>query len=124
MPERLAAARGQGAPAPESDGLRFSHIDQSWGRSQQPARPMVAVSDGRYRLLKRSEDERGELYDHSQDPSEQRDLAENEPEILERLTGQLDAYLASAEAPWGAAPDVELDAAELEQLRALGYAPE
>jgi arylsulfatase A-like enzyme len=124
MPELLAAARGQAAPTPESDGLRFSHIDQSWGRSQQPARPMVAVSDGRYRLLKRSEDERGELYDHSRDRGEQRDLAENEPEILERLTGQLDAYLASGEAPWGAAPDVELDAAELEQLRALGYAPE
>ena len=85
---------------------------------------MVAVSDGRYRLLKRMDDERGELYDHAQDPAEQRDIAEGEPEVLERLTSELEAYLANSESPWGAAPDVELEAAELEQLRALGYAPE
>jgi len=124
MPELLAAARGEDTASPEGDGLRFAHLDQSWGRSQVPPKPMVAVSDGRYRLLKRAEDERGELYDHAADPAEQRDLAEDEPEVLARLTVELEAYLANQAAPWGAAPDVELDPAELEQLRALGYAPE
>lgn len=85
---------------------------------------MVAVSDGRYRLVRRHEESPGELYDRSQDALEQRDLAEAEPEVLERLSAELDAYLERPQAAWSVAPDVELDEAELEQLRALGYAPE
>jgi arylsulfatase A-like enzyme len=123
LPALLAAARGESAPEP-GDGLRFSHLDQAWGRTAQPARPMVAVSDGRYRLVRRHEELPGELYDRSQDALEQRDLAEAEPEVLERLSAELDAYLERPQAAWSVAPDVELDEAELEQLRALGYAPE
>ena len=85
---------------------------------------MVAVSDGRYRLLKRARDETGELYDRSLDPLEQRDLASEQPEVLTRLSAELERYLEEGEPPWGAAPDVELSDSELEQLRALGYAPE
>jgi arylsulfatase A-like enzyme len=123
-PQLLAAARSEPPPPPPERPLRFSHLDQAWGRAQQPPRPMVAVSDGRYRLLKRADDETGELYDRSLDPLEQRDLASEEPDVVARLGAELTRYLEEGEPPWGAAPDVELSESELEQLRALGYAPE
>jgi arylsulfatase A-like enzyme len=121
-PEILAAARGE-AP-PERDGARFAHIDQAWGRTREPPRPMVAVAEGRYRLVYRAAAGSGELYDRGEDPREQRDIAGEEPEVLARLTGLADAYLERPPAPWEKAPEVELDPTELEQLRALGYAVE
>jgi arylsulfatase A-like enzyme len=121
-PEILAAARGE--PAPAQDGPRFAHIDQTWGRQRQPPRPMVAVSDGDHRLIFRAAAEDGELYDHASDPREQVDIGDEQPEVRARLTALAESYLESPPAPWGSAPDVELGEAELEQLRALGYAVE
>ena len=42
------------------------------------------------------------------------------PEVLARLQAFVDEYLEQPPAPWEAS-DVELDDAQLEQLRALGY---
>jgi arylsulfatase A-like enzyme len=122
LPEILAAARGE--PGPLRDGPRFAHIDQAWGRTREAPRPMVAVSEGPYRLEHRAATGRGELYDRSSDPREQHDLAAEQPEVLARLTALAQAYLEKPPAPWRAAPDVELDDAELEGLRALGYVVE
>jgi arylsulfatase A-like enzyme len=122
LPEILAAARGE--PVPARDGARFAHIDQSWGRNAQAPRPMVAVSEGPYRLVLRAAAGSAELYDRVSDPREQRDLGEAQPEVLARLTALANAYLERPPAPWQTAPDVELDASELERLRALGYAVE
>jgi hypothetical protein len=122
LAEILAAAAG--GPEPASNGPRFAHIDQTWGQRTRAPSPMVAVSEGPYRLVHRAPAGTGELYDRSVDPREQRDLGEEQPEVLERLVGLAEAYLERPAAPWQTAPDVELDESELEQLRALGYAIE
>src|SRR5262245_29732180 len=86
VPEILAAARGE--PAHESDGPRFAHIDQTWGRTREAPHPMVAVSEGQYRLVHRAAAGRSELYDHAADPREQVDVGAEQPEVLARLTAE------------------------------------
>jgi choline-sulfatase len=117
LPAIMAAARGE--PAPPRDTPRFAHLDQSWGRTKEKPRPMVAVREGPYRLVQGFE-AKGWLYDRSNDPTEQVDVSEDQPEVLERLQAAVDDYLERPMAPWKAS-DVELDDATLEQLRALGY---
>jgi arylsulfatase A-like enzyme len=96
--------------APADDGLRFAHIDQAWGRTKRPPRPMVAVNEGAWRLIYRTDrPARAELYEIYGDPLEQQNRAAEEPEVLSRLKA------------WGDAVDVELSEEELQQLRALGY---
>ncbi len=119
LPEILAAVRG--APAPELAGPRFAHLDQHWARNQLEPSPMISVSDGPYRLFRFGDDSPAELYDRSLDPSEQVDLASDRPEVLARMTKLAEDYLAQPAASWAGAADVEIDPAELEQLRALGY---
>ena len=80
---------------------------------------MVAVKEGPYRLV-RPHGAQGRLYDRTDDPLEQVDVSEDEPEVLARLQAFVDEYLERPPAPWTAS-DVELDDAQLEQLRALGY---
>ena len=117
LPAIMAAVRGE--PAPPRDTPRFAHLDQTWGRSKRDPRPMVAVSEGPYRLV-RAHEATGWLYDRSNDPREQVDVSEDNPEVLARLQAFADEYLERPPAPWTAS-DVELDEAQLEQLRALGY---
>jgi hypothetical protein len=86
---------------------------------------MVAVNDGQWRLIYRSDRPgRSELYAVDEDPLEQRNLAGDEPDVVTRLNDEARAYLESPSAPWGEAVDVELSEEELNQLRALGYAVE
>jgi arylsulfatase A-like enzyme len=119
LPEVLAAVRG--VPAPAQDGPRFAHIDQAWAKSDREPRPMVSVSDGHFRLIRREGDVPSELYDRSVDRAEQIDLGPDQPEVLERMQQLAEDYLAQAPAAWSGGEDVEIDPAELEQLRALGY---
>jgi len=118
-PEILAAVRG--APAPAAEEPHYAHIDQTWGRSERKPSPMVAVTDGSYRLIRRAGDAPAELFDRSADRSEQVDLASERPEVLARMTALAEAYLAQEPAEWAGDSDVEIDPQELEQLRALGY---
>ncbi len=119
LPEILAVARG--VPAPEHAEPRFAHIDQAWARSGRPARPMVSVSDGPFRLFRREGAGTPELYDLSVDRYEQVDLASERPEVLARMTKLAEDYLAKPPASWSGGPDVEINPQELEELRALGY---
>jgi arylsulfatase A-like enzyme len=121
VPEIVAAVKGE-TPS-EGDGRAFAQIDQSWGQTQKRPRPMVAVNDGRWRLIYRAvAPRRSELYDKAEDPLEQRDLAGEQPEQAEALIQEAGAYLQSRPPPWGeAAPNVEIDEMQLDQLRALGY---
>ena len=65
---------------------------------------------------------RSELYDKWEDSLEQRDLAEEQPEVAARLNELASGYLQSPPPPWGEdAPTVEIDEMQLNQLRALGY---
>jgi hypothetical protein len=85
---------------------------------------MIAVSEGPFRLVLRPQAEQGELYERGVDPTDQRDIGDREPEARKRLMALAESYLQRAPAPWGSAPEVELDEAELQQLRALGYSVE
>ena len=119
VPEIIAAAGG--ATAPPHDAPRFAHIDQSWGRGARPPRPMVSVSEGRFRLFTRTGPHPPELYDRATDRREQVNIASERPEVLARMTQLVEDYLAHPPATWSGGPDVEIDPKELEELRALGY---
>jgi len=122
VPQIVAAAGGE-AP-PEGDGLAFAQIDQKWGRTRETPRPMVAVNQGRWRLIFRAGlPKRSELYDKSEDPHEGQSLSAEQPEVTEAMNELAIGYLKSPPPPWGGdeAPLVEIDELELNQLRALGY---
>jgi arylsulfatase A-like enzyme len=121
VPQIVAAARGESEP--DGEGVAYAHIDQAWGQSQVRPRPMVAVNQGRWRLIYRAASpERSELYDKWQDPLEQQDLAGEQSEVLADLKAMAGTYLQSRPPPWGEdTPTVEIDEMELNQLRALGY---
>jgi hypothetical protein len=84
---------------------------------------MVAVNEGQWRLIfRQAQPGRAELYDIYSDPLEQHELSkEAPPGVLSRMKGYARAYFNRAPAPWGERVDVELDEAQLEELRALGY---
>ncbi len=121
VPQIVAAA--DGASDADAEGVAIAHLDQSWGRAQQRSRPMVSFTEGRWRLIYRAHaPKKSELFDKWQDPREQRNVAEDWPEVFEDLSGKAKAYLASRPPPWGDdAPTVEIDEMQLHQLRALGY---
>jgi arylsulfatase A-like enzyme len=123
LPEIVAAARGETPAEGEGAGVAFAQIDQAWGRSQEGPRPMVAVNEGRWRLMFRAGfPERTELYDKSTDPREQRNIVHRRPEVTQRLRERAVAYLKSPPPPWGEdTPSVEIDEMKMNQLRALGY---
>jgi arylsulfatase A-like enzyme len=120
VPQIVAAAAGDSRP--DEEGLAFAQLDQTWARVEGRPRPMVAVNEGRWRLIFRALRPRhSELYDKWEDQAEQRDLAEEQPEVAERLNALARNYLQSPPPPWGEAPTVEIDEMQLHQLRALGY---
>jgi len=122
VPEILAAA-GRG-PAPEPVPV-FAHLEQGWGLPVDPQTPMVSVIDEGHRfvqLSRRGETVLEELFDSTADPAELRNVLSENSETGEFMQALVDDYFESRPAPWGgAAPEVELDEMELNQLRALGY---
>jgi arylsulfatase A-like enzyme len=122
LPLILSAARGE-APA-EGDGPAFAQIDRRWAREKLAPAPMVAVAEGDFRFVYSTGAEpREELFRAEGDALEQRNIAEEQPEVAARLRTLAQQYLESPPPPWGGeAPTVELDEMELNQLRALGYA--
>ena len=120
----MLAAGGAEAP-PDWDDAAFGQLDQTWGQTKAPPRPLVSVREGPYRLVRRvGVDTPAELFDRRSDPEERFDIASERPEEVERLSGRVDDFLALPPAPWGDAPEVEVDQMRLMQLRALGYAVE
>jgi len=121
VPKIVAAAEGEASP--DEEGVAFAQIDQTWARDREDPRPMVAVNQGQWRLMFRAgSPERSELYDKWADPREQRDVADEQPEVTEALIGRAIDYLKSPPPPWGEGEtSVEIDAMQLNQLRALGY---
>lgn len=121
VPQIVAAAEGESGP--DEEGLAFAQLDQTWARQQAPPRPMVAVNEGRWRLIYRgARPKHSELYDKWEDPHERYNLADERPELTGRLNGLASDYLQSPPPPWGEdSPTVEIDEMQLNQLRALGY---
>ena len=96
-------------------------------RDEEMVDAFSIIVDG-YKLIHNVERPDGfpeyELYDHRQDPLDQNDIASENPEIVERLSKQLDDWHAWALAnklPTDAEASEGIDAAELERLRSLGY---
>ena len=121
VPQIVSAA--EGAAEPDAEGVAIAHLDQAWGRTKQPSQPMVAINEGRWRLIHRANrPKQSELYDKWQDPHELRNVADDWPEVFEDLNAKAIAYLDSPPPPWGDdAPSVEINEMQMNQLRALGY---
>ena len=127
LPSILAGAEGQEefSDDPESP-LAIAHLDRSWGRPGNPSRPIVAVSRGPHRLLYAPTRDGGtmeRLFDREESESEQRNVAEDQPEVVSELREHAIDYLNTSPISWGEEPpEIDLDEMQLNQLRALGYA--
>jgi arylsulfatase A-like enzyme len=89
----------------------------------------VAVRKGRYKLIDSSEWDAPQLYDLHDDPGETRDLNASSGEIVRELRKALEGSRLSSSGAATATmqaqqvPPSHVDAALVERLRALGYAP-
>jgi len=103
--------------------LRFGELDRNWGQTRKKPHPLVAVSEGSFRLYYDAEHpDHPELYDLEEDPGEQVNIADREPERTARLSASAREQMEGRPSPWGGgAPKVEIDDMQLRQLRALGY---
>ena len=123
VPDVMAAARGE---LSDDDGTAIAILDQTWGRDHEDPEPQVAVNRGPWRLVYTSAlPQRPELFDKVDDPDEQRNLAGDQPEVLEPLLEIAREHVQGREAPWGGeTPSIEIDEMQAGQLRALGYGVE
>ena len=80
----------------------------------------VRLAQGPWVLIRRP-DGSVELYDHREDPREQRNLAEEAPEVVAELTARLREHAARRRPRRAATERREIDATTREQLEALGY---
>ncbi|HUO63465.1 MAG TPA: sulfatase [Terriglobales bacterium] len=115
----LIEASADGKPAPASE-VAVAYLDQTWGQEKEPSAPIVSVQRDGKRLIVGTKPARLNLYDHATDPTEQKSVADQQPEVVAELRAQADALLASTP-PWGQSPQIQLDAFYREQLKALGY---
>lgn len=121
VPAILAAARGEPVPKDLAERSVFSQLDQNWGRVGKPPYPLVSILRQPFRLHHRAESSKGdELFDHRQDPTEQTNIAAEDPETATALREAVDRYLEETEPSWDT-DAIELDTLRLNQLRALGY---
>ena len=126
MPTVLDAA---GLPVPEGlDGVSLWPVVAD--RRSPPERVLVAESPlyvtarraiiaWPWKLVVRDEEGEHELYELETDPGEERDVAAERSDVVQRLLEAAAGRDSSASLPNG--PTVELDEETLESLRALGY---
>ena len=122
LPLIREAAAGSGSGGEETDRALYSQLDRTWGKVDATPIPTVSILKGPHRLnYWQNSPDRVELFDRSTDPRERKNIATDEPEIVQALRAEVDAFLAQPKTLWDAAPEVELDEMALNQLRALGY---
>ncbi|MAI80360.1 MAG: hypothetical protein CL917_15535 [Deltaproteobacteria bacterium] len=113
---------GQVAPMQDTG---FAQLDRNWGRIEEESRMVIAVRDGPLRLVHDpTAPESDLLYNVELDPLEQTNIAEIDPENLEKLKHIAEEHLARKPVWEGGAPQVEIDEMHLKQLRAIGYSIE
>jgi arylsulfatase A-like enzyme len=123
-PSLLSLMRGEGSADPR---LVFSEVDYDLKRPR-PVLPdrrsayMRALVRGNDKLIHDRLTDEYELYDLAVDPLERRDLAEQRPELLHELKGELEAWVQRLESA-GSRPAAQqtIDADEREMLKKLGY---
>jgi hypothetical protein len=84
-----ALLKGTRAGLPERD--LFWHFPHYWWGDR--VRPWSIVRSGDWKLIRFWEGVRHELYNLAADESEREDLAAARPEVVERLSRKLDAWL-------------------------------
>lgn len=118
MMERVA----RGEPPTEPPWPAYSELDRTWGQMEKAPSLIVSLRQGDWKLIHWVDGSKPELlYDKKTDPGEQRNLAPDGKGPLAGFEQEISRYLALAPAPFGAPTQVEVDSAQLEQLRALGY---
>ena len=100
---------GQGVVVRQREELvfHFPHYDLGNGG------PATAIFWGNYKLIRNYEKNSRRLYDLERDPSEAHDLAAKLPEITDKLTARLDAYLKDVNAQM-ALPNPNYDPSQAE----------
>lgn len=123
LPLILAAADDSNGDADtETDRSFFAQLDRSWGKVGADPEPTTSIVKGPYRLnFATNRPERLELFDHSVDPREKRNVAAEKANVANELRADVEAFLAKPKTQWDKAPEVELDEMHQAQLRALGY---
>ena len=116
----LDLAREPDAPL---DRTLFAHRVR--GRSDAPLlerKPLWSVVAGRWKLLDNGEKGTVQLFDTRADPAELRDLADERPDVVERLAAELARFREEAVLRKGDTVHLEVDDELLEHLEELGYA--
>ena len=118
----IPLARGE-RPDLDPDRPVFAHRIRGGATEPLLERPPLwAVVAGHWKLIENGEDETVELYDTEADPLEQRDLAEERPEVVERLRAVLRGFTAGAVRHQGGDVQIDVDDELLRRLEELGYA--
>jgi arylsulfatase A-like enzyme len=117
---QLPLLLGELTSPPEDVG--FAMLDRNWGQVGEGTDLVIAVREGPLRLLHHpNKPETNGLYNIQMDPTEQRNLAEQQQKSVEQMTQLAEDHNAQSSLWEGGAPQVELDEMHLRQLRAIGY---
>jgi arylsulfatase A-like enzyme len=100
------------------DALVFSLGSYGTPRVEQLMGTQLSVRHGPWRYIRNTIDAVEELYDHSDDPTEARDVSAQRADRLSELRSVLATHMA---APGTQNPASAVSAEEQERLRALGY---
>jgi len=116
--EAVAEGRPAGEAAPQRD---FALLDRAWPDVDTPSYlTHTLTADGWRLIVQECVPDGVELFDLGADPNESRNAASDHPDRVAALRAELDAHLDAGTRD-GSAHQVELDAAQIERLRALGY---
>ena len=123
----ILAFKGLGGYLLLCDAADDAVVQRLRARKQREAKPLptVAVSDERWRYVMFTGPKGGireQLYDFGSDRLEGENVVLANPENAARMREIAKEYLEQEPAWEQAAPDLELDEMQLNQLRALGYA--
>jgi arylsulfatase A-like enzyme len=122
---RVAELVSESTPEDDAADLDYAELDRTWGRVNTAPSPILAVREGRYRLIHDIRDpSQDELYDTADDPGEFEDIAKRSPQIVQRLAARARDQVEQGVVWAGGPAQIELDDMNLRQLRALGYAVE
>ena len=89
--------RGQQDPARETRPLVW-HFPNNWGPKGPGIGPSSAIRLGDWKLIYYHEHQHYELFNLAEDLGEQANLADDQPDVRDRLAAELGRYLASVEA--------------------------
>ena len=118
----LGSSRDPSEDAPPAfEDFSFAEVDFASRLRKHKNASRKAIIGARYKLILDESTGRYELYDLKRDPLERDDLAARSPALLGALRPILKAHIQVAREKALSPETMELDAAEIELLRGLGY---